>query len=537
MVSSFQRSPGYMDADYYFLGGWRLAEGRGFSEPVLWNYLDDPGELPHPSHAYWMPLTSVLAAGGIQLGGGEAVRPLDAFPAARIPFLILAAAVAPLTAWMAHDLGSDRRGSFLAGLLAIFAGFYLPFLVTTDTFGLYMLLGALFIQISYRLCNSQPIHSRGGPFAPLAPALLGLMAGLMHLARADGALWLLVGLAAIVLCRYPVNAPEKKPVKTTVARLAPSILLAMGYLLVMGPWMARNLAEFGTPLAPGGARALWLTGYDELFAYPPNLLTAERWWSAGMRTLFSARLQALGTNLLSAFAVQGQIFLAPLVLVGVWVRRRDPRVRLGALAWLATLASMTVLFPYPGMRGGFFHSGAAVQPLIWALTPAGLEAFARLGSRLRGWDSERATRVFGPGLVLLAALLSILLVRQRVLGWGEAGLDWNQGARAYEEIADAVSSYGPEPDEPVLINNPPGFYLVSSHPAIVIPDGGPEAVLAAADRFGARLLILEENHPRGLAGLFSRPRDHGRLRYLGPAADGKIYWVAPPAAGPAGGGP
>ena len=56
-VAQFQSSPGYMDADYYYATGLVLAEGQGFTEPFLWNYLDNPSGLPHPSHAYWMPMT------------------------------------------------------------------------------------------------------------------------------------------------------------------------------------------------------------------------------------------------------------------------------------------------------------------------------------------------------------------------------------------------------------------------------------------------------------------------------------------------
>ena len=41
IVASLQPAPGYMDADYYFAGGLRLSEGFGFTEEILWNYLDD----------------------------------------------------------------------------------------------------------------------------------------------------------------------------------------------------------------------------------------------------------------------------------------------------------------------------------------------------------------------------------------------------------------------------------------------------------------------------------------------------------------
>ena len=79
-VASFQAVPGYMDAEYYFLGGRQLALGEGFQEPILWNYLDDPDGLPHASHAYWMPLASILAAIGMKLTG------IPTFSMARIVF-------------------------------------------------------------------------------------------------------------------------------------------------------------------------------------------------------------------------------------------------------------------------------------------------------------------------------------------------------------------------------------------------------------------------------------------------------------------
>ena len=51
-----------MDAEYYYAGGIRLAEGDGFTENFLWNYLDNPVGLPHPAFTYWMPFP--FSAGG-----------------------------------------------------------------------------------------------------------------------------------------------------------------------------------------------------------------------------------------------------------------------------------------------------------------------------------------------------------------------------------------------------------------------------------------------------------------------------------------
>src|SRR5512134_2991683 len=94
-VGRFQEFPGYMDADYYFAGGIQLAEGRGFTEPYLWNYLDNPKGLPHPSHTYWMPLASIVSGAGMGLAGQSA------YAAGRLPFILLSACVPLLTAALA----------------------------------------------------------------------------------------------------------------------------------------------------------------------------------------------------------------------------------------------------------------------------------------------------------------------------------------------------------------------------------------------------------------------------------------------------
>lgn len=83
IVAAFQPAPGYMDADYYAAGGFQLASGRGFTEPYLWNYLDEPAGLPHPSNAYWMPLAAMLGAAGAVLFGPSS------WTAARIGFLMV----------------------------------------------------------------------------------------------------------------------------------------------------------------------------------------------------------------------------------------------------------------------------------------------------------------------------------------------------------------------------------------------------------------------------------------------------------------
>src|SRR4030065_282935 len=84
----------------------------------------------------------------------------------------------------------------------------------------------------------------------------------------------------------------------------------------MAPWFARNLAEVGAPLNPGGVRVLWMLGYDDLFSYPASLLSIGRWLEAGLAAHLELRLSAAGTMLQRALAENGLVFLGPFMLIG-----------------------------------------------------------------------------------------------------------------------------------------------------------------------------------------------------------------------------
>jgi hypothetical protein len=507
-VAAFQTTPGYMDADYYFLGGQQLAAGAGFSDPVLWNYLDDPPGIPHPSHGYWMPLTSILVAFGIKLAGSSA------FSSGRIIFIALAGFLPPLTAYLAYSINKQRSAAILAGLLAAFSSFYLPFSVTTDTFSLAMVLGGLFFLLIGRLMRGKSLWIAFG---------LGSVAGLMHLARADGLFWFFVGALGLLIAFWRGKGNLQGKI---LPRLAQNFLLLLaGYLLVMAPWMVRNLRVFDTLLSPGGLRTLWLTNYDELFIYPASVLSPDRWWANGLSANLEDRMIALGQNIGSTIAVQGQIFLLPLILAGLWQLRADLRVKVGLIAWSIVIVTMTILFPFPGVRGGFFHSGAAVQPLFWAVAPVGLERFIGWGSDKRGWRPQQARLIFISGLVLLASGLSATVVWQRVIGENIAKPNWNASNEGYSQVAATLQALDLRDDEPVLVNNPPGFYLASGQPAIVIPAGDESDLFAVAGRYQARYLLLERNHPDGLEELFANPIGQIGFEYIQTIAEIHILKV------------
>ena len=508
VVSLFQTAPGYMDAYYYYAGGLRLFQGHGFSEMILWNYLDDPAGLPHPSHGYWMPMASLLSALGMKLAGTAS------FGAGKTAFLAVAAALPPLAAALSFSLNRRKGAAVLSGLLAVFPAFYLSYLPTTDTFGVYMLLGGLFLLAS----SKRPVVNVRGSTFNFQPILLGLLAGLMHLTRADGVLWLVLAFIALVL----PDRVRKDGASSAVAGARSLLTCLAGYLLVMGPWLLRNYLVFGAPLAPGGTRTIWITAYNELFAYPAAGLNAAHWWSSGLGAILRDRLSAFGMNLQTILAVQGEIFLLPLILLGLWRLRCERPVKLGALAWLLMLGVMTVVFPYAGARGGFFHSGAALQPLFFAAVPAGLDVFLSWMARVRGWRVWQSWPVFAAGLIALSLIISILVVRGRVTGADPAHPAWARASMRYTRLEATLQDLGAQPGDTVLVNNAPGYFIASGRPAISIPYGDLSTTLAAAKRYGARYLLLEMDQ---VEDLYQNPQGSTGMQYLGSVEDTRIFRI------------
>jgi hypothetical protein len=480
VAAMFVASPGYMDAEYYFATGRELATGRGFVEALRWNFLDGGLSLPHPSHLYWMPGASVLAATGMRLFG-------DSFRAAQVPAYVLTALLPLLTAWMAFHIVGDREKAFLAGMLSAFPGFYLPYFLTTDTFILYTWLGGLTLLALMRALQS-PTLGRW--------MLVGMLAGACHLTRADGLVLLALGLAGSLSSRR--------------YRWMDVGVVAGGYALAMLPWWLRNLSVVGSAMPGGLTRTLWLLDYDDLFIYPASLLTYSRWAGSGVQQIAHVRWQALLTNLQSLLVVNGLIFLGPLMAVGGWKLRSHPSSRTSA-AYLATLLFlMSIIFPFAGARGGWFHSSAAAMPFLWSFASLGLGAVVSTWARRRDWELPKAERGFGLVAVLLAAFVTAIVLGSRVVGLPGGEARWQASQQRHAQLAQVFPVLVAS-SAPIAANDAPGMHLATGAPTVSIPDGGAEMLRQAAVDFGVGWVVLEFDHPKGLADLY---RDPGSVEWL-----------------------
>jgi hypothetical protein len=336
---------------------------------------------------------------------------------------------------------------------------------------------------------------------PRTYLFLGLIAGLLTLARSDGLLWIVLTIL-LILWRFILDR------KVGPASIS-FVLALIGFFLIMGPWIWRDEQIYGTFFAPGGHYLLWLKTYDETFAYPADQLTMQSWLAQGWQTILNVRLEALRMNLLNAFAAQGGIFLFPFMLIGIWRYRKDERVQFASLVWVGLLLVMTFIFPFAGPRGGFFHSGAALQSLWWSLAPLGLESTVT-AVRRRGWLSPQAFDVFRVALIGIAVLMTGFIFYLRILqpGWGE-------DEQIYPMVETFLQQNGITPKDVVMVRNPPGYYLMTGRSAIVIPYGDETSLLEVARRFDARFVAIEAAGAAGPIKVVYDNSGDASLRFLG----------------------
>ena len=501
-TAALEPVPGYMDADYYYAGGMQLAGGHGFTDPFLWNYLDHPQGLPQPSNSYWYPLASMVAASGMFLSGRIN------FLAARSGFVLMAVLAPLAVAALADRITRRRHLALTAGFLAIFSGYYLPFIATTDNYSLYLIVGALFFLFLEKI-------------SPPKAILLGLLAGLLNLARGDGLLWLPITLLAVMVLAY-----RQVPERSRWARLGFSCgygcLALLGYLLVMGAWFVRNLSVFGTIMPPGSGSVLWMTSYNQIFSFTPEIYTFRTWLASGLQAALQARGSALWQNLGTAFFAEGMVFFSPLILWGIWKLRNQFRVQVGLLGWLLMLLAESLLFPFASVNGGFFHAGAVFQPVWYALAPLGLEA---LGERLVKWNRHftRVTRLFPAAMILVMVLLSGMLIKIRVIDSG-----WNEGEYLYQQADQFLSTKGAGREAIVMVRNPPAYFIMTGRRAIVVPFGDVQSLLAASRKYGASYVILENiGDANPLFDLYLHPEKYPEFNQLGALGENHVLSINP----------
>lgn len=354
-------TPRSLDECYYFMVARNLAEGRGFTTDIEWNFLAGPGGIPPgPSNRFWMPLSSMILAPFFHLLG-------PGYRVAQIPMVFIGALV-PMAGYLLGCMAfRDRPRRLAAWALTLFSPWFFLYWGSVDNFGLYSLVasGAL---MAFR-------QAAVGGAAWAVPA--GLLSGLSHLSRADGALVAIAG-----GLWFLAEARGRKP----SGRFAVMFLAGLCYLLVMGPWFARNMSVFGSPMAPESRKTILMTSYNQLFHYQ-DLPTAEKFFSRGPGTILVEKASVTRDSALFLMAGPLSFVLVPLFMAGLLaVRRRHPEVP-HLVYGILMFSVLALVFTYPSLKGTQWHSSAALVPLLSVVSVRGASVFILMVGRIgrRKW--------------------------------------------------------------------------------------------------------------------------------------------------------
>ena len=467
--------PPYTDPAYYLLVADRLADGQGFTTPVLWSFLDVGGGmpadpmLPVPSNGHWMPLTSILAAPFIAL-----LEPLlGAWRAAQVPFVLLSAALVPFTYVIGWELWRSRTVALSAGVLALLAGPFLVLYPQVDNIAAFGAAAAGSIWCAIRAVSAER------PTWWLVAS--GALAGLATLARVDG---LLVTLA-------PATAwwvrPGPRP-------LAAGFASALAYLAVFGPWLARDLAVYGSPFPSAGGHMLWITTYNEQFsiASDPSPRTYFAW---GLPNIVLSKLAAWVELTGRVAVLLGGFFILPFAW-GLWAERRRRELAPFLAYFAAMFVAMGLVFTFHAPKGAFYHSAGGWLPFALPLAVASLPGAASAAGRwwpfLRRTATHRFLLVAGlVGAVVLSLVGSAVLVGQ----WRLAHDRLAQAATFLQE-RDATA-------DRVLAYDPAALHAMTGNPGVAPPFDPFRVIGQVVEAYDIRWVVVtlgpgESRDPLGL---------------------------------------
>ncbi len=500
VVAGLVRQPGYVDAYYYYQIAENWQAGKGLTETTVWNYQaggifdpQAPGNLEHPAFSYWTPLASILIIPFFTVFGVS-------FWAASLPFILCSCALPPLAYWLGKLLfGPEQcRYSWLMALVMLFPGRYFLFWNAPDNFAPFALVSLLALAFIYLGLY------RNDRWLPL----VGVLCGLAYLSRSDG---ILLTVTFVISFAWRVWSDRRNPGPMENLPRWKMLLAGLALaLLVVSPWLARNLFQLGAMLPANNAKVLFLRSYQDFFSYNISL-DLDYYLSWGWTNILESKLKGLGIN---AFLLvfQGLFLLSPLFLLGLWPVRKRPEFRPFLVYSGMLYLAMALGFTEIGSHGTIFHSAGGLIPFQAGIALAGLE-----------WLRRNRPLARAASIMVLVAL-SVTIYYVVGVGAPEWDSDY-QAALRWESWFNQNAG----PKDVIMVSEPLSFHYATGRHAIAQASDGLMANLEAAKHFQTRWFVLGPERYRGFEELYRTKSASGmglELKFRADLADGsQIYEV------------
>ena len=461
--------PPFTDPAYYSLIAQRLSEGHGFTTPVLWSFIEvgsripEPAVLPVPSNAHWMPLTSIVASIAMAVFGSTYV-------AGTVPLVLLSALLVPLTYLVAWELWGERWQATLAAILALFAGPLLIMYPTLDNFAVFGVAGAGSLYCSMRAVRA----NRAGPWLVAG----GALAGAATLARIDGVL-----LTAAVATAWFVRrgwTPWKAD-RPDGATWAWGFASAAAFALVLAPWLARNVVEFGTLLPSAGGHTLWITSYNEQFSIGHEV-SAATYLDWGVVNIVGSKLVAWAELVGRTAVLLGGTFVI-FFAAGLWAFRKRADLAPFLVYFALMFFVMGAVFTFHAPKGAFYHSAPAWLPWAFAISAAAIGPACSALGRLWPFLRRPATHRFIAGAGVAGAIVLSLIGSVQIFR------DWDR-SRIRDEGAAAFLRANARPTDVIMASDPASLYPLSFNQGIAAPFDPFRVIAQVVDAFDVRWVVV-----------------------------------------------
>ena len=430
-----------MDAAYYHIMANQLEKGKGFTEPVIWHYLNKYNSLEHPVD-YWMPLGIVLYYLTRFLTGAGGEVWLNIFIWAFLAVLIY------------QNVLSLTQSRFCAGVsfcIHILCGRNMFYLLTTDNIAFSAVLGYCYFGLLAAKESKWYLTAVSG--------------GLIALLRIEGVIFAaLGGLIEFYKTR----------------RLKVLFLYICLVLLVLAPWVIRNMQVLKTPWSTN-SKAIFLRSYSELFN-EEFLGTLENYLALGYKEILSQKLNGLWVSLLNLIVVPAQFVFFPVWLPGlVFLWKRGSKgftLFFVLLFWLLC----GLVFTHQAEKGTAMHISAFFYPCYAILSGLGLFALIEQAQK-----RKRIYRFVGVFMVLWTFAMSAASIKILASNYALSNSPYIELFKTFSpDHGDKIASA-----YPVYVNFLTGCQGVT---ASKYNSAGPAFI---AKKYGCNLIVTDErsSHP------------------------------------------
>jgi hypothetical protein len=270
---------------------------------------------------------------------------------------------------------------------------------------------------------------------------------------------------------------------------------AAACLLVLAPWLLRDIAVFGSPLPSAGGHTLWIRTYNEQFSIGHEV-SFTTFLSAGFVDLATARIGSWIAILGRTLGLLGGLY-AIFFLAGGWILRRRAELRPFLIYWVVMFVVMGLVFTFHAPKGAFLHSAGAWLPFAIALAAGSVTAVSTASGTFWPLLRRPATHRF---LEITGAVAAILL---SVVASISQTVTWQRDEQRLEAAA-AFLSVNAGAGDVVMSPDPARLNLLTGNPGVAAPFEPFSVVQEVVDAYHVRwvLVTLNEGESRDPLGLW-----------------------------------